>query len=220
MTYKIIYVDEQDGDGDDFKDFVEQKDTDKQFGVVHLKPAASLEEMLALIQEQAPDAVVSDYKLNEHIASLGHTVPYDGIELISNFLQVRTGYPCFVITSFPNDAAKSSEDVNVVYVKNVLHEKDNADLNFLERIRIQVNHYRARIRQAEDRVKELLLQKEKAELSLPQEKELIALDSFLESSVDGRSSIPEELKTISNEKKLSALMLKVDTLLAEIRHGK
>lgn len=220
MTYKIIYVDEQDDDGDAFKDFVETKDADKQFVVWHLKPAVSLEEMLALIQEQAPDALVSDYRLNEHIASLGYAVPYNGIELIASFLQVRTGYPCFVITSFPNDAASSSEDVNVVYVKNVLHEKDNADLNFLERIRIQINHYRVRVQQAENRIQELLELKKRAELSAPEEEELIDLDSFLDSSVDGRQSIPDDLRKLSNESRLLSIMTKVDELLATIKHVK
>lgn len=216
--YKIVYIDEQEDARDEFLDFVENKDSDKRFDVETMKPAASLEEMLAQIREIGADALISDYRLNEHIKGLGYPVPYDGVELVNEFLQERAGYPCFVITSFPADAANSSEDVNIVYVKNVLNDRDSADLDFLVRIRIQVDHYRNKIDEAENRIFELLPRRRAGVLSLDEEEELVRLDSFLESTISKSAAVPPELKRPSNENKLSELLLKVDTLLGKMGH--
>lgn len=221
MTYKIIYIDEQEEDGDSFKDFVEKKDSMEEFIVEYLPPAQSINEMLEQIKEHSPDALVSDYKLNEHIHALGYNVPYNGTELVTNFLQIRKNFPCFVITSFASDAANSSDDVNIVYVKKVLNETETSDLNFLERIKIQIDHYRTKIDKAENELQELLnIKNNNVELTADQEQKIIDLDSILESSIDGRQTLPSDLKSLSNTKKLSELITSVDKLLMEICNGK
>lgn len=220
MSYKIIYIDEQDDAQDEFKDFVEQKDTTKQFRVECFPPAPSLDEMLIQIRKEGADALVSDYQLNEHIKDLGYTVPYTGVELVNEYAQERINYPCFVITSFPADAANTSEDVNTIYVKKVLADNDNADLDFLERIRIQVDHYRKKISDAEQRITELIKIKADGALTLDQEEELIKLDTFIESSINKTLSIPSDLKKTTNEDRLADLLHKVDQLIGKIGDGK
>ncbi|NOT14061.1 MAG: hypothetical protein HOP21_00520, partial [Methylotenera sp.] len=138
--YKLVYIDEQQEDADEFKDFIEMKDSESLFEVKHLLPTQTLEEMLIKVFEETPDAVISDFQLNEHIKELGYNVPYNGMELVTDFLKIRNSFPCFVMTSFATQAATASEDVNIVYIKGVLkadNKKDPKDINFLERIRIQ-----------------------------------------------------------------------------------
>lgn len=219
MTYKIIYVDEEQDAHDQFADFVEAKDTEGRFEVISLMPERSLEEMLFAIQHAQADALVSDFRLNEHIRDLGYNVPYDGVELVDAFLKVRQDHPSFVITSFPSDAANESADVNFIYVKNVLSEKSTLDLDFLGRIRIQIDHHRKRLSNAEQRLCFLIEKKDKTELSIAEEEELVCLDNFLESSVDKASAIPSELKKATNEKRLFELLSKVDDLIGKLNDG-
>lgn len=220
--YKLVYIDEQQEDADEFKDFIEMKDSESLFEVKHLLPTQTLEEMLAKIFEEAPDAVISDFQLNEHIKEVGYNVPYNGMELVTDFLEIRNGFPCFVMTSFATQAATASEDVNIVYVKGVLkveNKNDPKDINFLERIRIQIDHYKNRIENAEKRIEELLTLNKETVLDLQQEKELIDLDSFLEASIDNRTgrAVPDGLKYLSNNRQLSELLGKVDALISEIK---
>lgn len=222
-NYKLVYIDEQQDDADEFKDFIELKDPQSLFEVEHLYPAATLEDMLANIIDEAPDAVISDFQLNEHIKEIGYNVPYNGMELVKRFLEIRDSFPCFVMTSFAAQAATASEDVNIVYIKGILkahgNNNDPKDINFLERIKIQVDHYKNRIESAEVRLEELLILNDQSPLDINQEKELITLDSFLEASVDNRTGrvVPEDLKFVSNTHKLSELLVKVDALISGIK---
>lgn len=220
--YKLVYIDEQHEDADEFKDFIETKDSERLFEVKYLPPAQTLEGMLAKVLEEAPDAVISDFQLNEHIKEVGYNVPYNGMELVTDFLKIRNSFPCFVMTSFATEAATASEDVNIVYIKGVLkadNKNDPKDFNFLERIRIQIDHYKARIEHAENRIEELLTLNNRTVLNMQQEKELIDLDSFLEASIDNRTGrvVPDDLKYLSNNRQLSELLGKVDALISEIK---
>ncbi|NOT14742.1 MAG: hypothetical protein HOP21_04015 [Methylotenera sp.] len=126
------------------------------------------------------------------------------------------------MTSFATQAATASEDVNIVYINGVLkadNKNDPKDINFLERIRIQIDHYKNRVGHAEKRIEELLTLNSETNLDLQQEKELIDLDSFLEASIDNRTGrvVPDDLKYLSNNRQLSELLGKVDTLISEIK---
>ncbi|HEY4543625.1 MAG TPA: hypothetical protein VIG40_03180, partial [Tissierellaceae bacterium] len=97
-----------------------------------------------------------------------------------------------------------------------LHRQEvekGAQVSFLGRVIKQVENYKARIKEAEERLQKLLKLKENDTLTLEQEEELIMLDSFLERSIDRKSSVPQNLKTITNEEKLQALLDKTDQLL-------
>lgn len=220
-NYKIIYIDEQEDDRDAFEDFIEQKDTDKLFEVLPLPPVQTLDEMLEIVRTSSADAIISDFNLNEHIRNLGHPVEYDGVELVTSYLEMRDKFPCFVLTSFPSQAAVESSDVNIVYIKNEIRgakSKDKIDLNFLERVKIQIDHYRARIEEAEGRITELLALRKTGDIDALLEQELIDLDDFLEASIDNRSrkKIPPEFKNLSNSQKLNELFEKVGNLIEKV----
>ncbi len=218
-NYKIIYIDEQNDDRDAFQDFIEQKDTDKLFEVIPLPPVQTLEEMLDVLRTSSADAIVSDFSLNEHIRELGHPVEYDGIELVSNFLSIRDKFPCFVLTSFPSTAAGQSDDVNIVYFKKEIRgNKDKVDLNFLERVKIQIDHYRKRIDEAESKISQLIDLRKQGKIDAKQEQELIELDDFLEASIDNQSkkNIPADFKTLSNSQRINELFERVGSLIEKV----
>jgi DNA-binding NarL/FixJ family response regulator len=218
--YKIVFIDEQQDDIEAFKDYVDETNTKNKFEVLAEYPREELGEMIDVIFSLKPDAVVVDYMLNEYKEAIKYNVPYNGVDLVEELLSIREGFPCFVMTAFDDDAIKEIADVNKVYIKGILHgsEKElNAKANFLERVESQINHYKTQLADAESKLMELIELRKKGEATIEQEQEMIELDQYLERSIDKKSSIPQEFKSLSNTKKLEDLLNKVDELLQKVK---
>ena len=221
--YKIIYVDEYKEDIDDFLDYFEEKDTNKKFDIEYLLPENTLDLMYEKIFEKNPDAIISDYMLNEYKSDINYNVPYTGVDLTEKILDTKEKFPCFVLTSYDDQAIKTSQDVNMIYIKDILHgseEKTNAKANFLDTVENQIIHYKKRIENTE---KELLALIEKAnteDLNATEEARLLELDTFIEKVTNQPSSLPEHLKGTKNLDELHKMIDSTDTLLAELRELK
>jgi len=215
--YKVVYIDEQPDDIANFKDYVESINTKENFEVIDLLPSPDLPSMVDAILQESPDAIVTDFMLNEYKVAFNHNVPYNGVDLVKEYQAIREGFPCFVLTSFDMDAIHESDDVNIVYIKNLLHAgHSQANIKFLERVEAQISHYKTRIREAEKNLAELLKRKRTGTATVQDEEEIIRLDHFLEKSVDRRRAVPETLKTISNTERLDNILSKVDELLKTV----
>lgn len=76
MDYKILFIDEEEKQHDRFMDYFEA--ICPEIEPVCVLPKPSLEEMMALIDELHPDAIVTDYRLNEIKLHINYTVKYNG----------------------------------------------------------------------------------------------------------------------------------------------
>lgn len=228
MSYKIIFVDEQIEEQNDFKAAFADLIRTGEVNVVTLFPAESLDEMIDTIRQENPDALVSDWNLNEKKDDLPryYVVSYYGSELVEEFLRIREGFPCFIASSYDSDASrsKSIKDVNLVYSKEVDIENhsDNQDkhLTFPQKILLQIEKYRTRIIEAEQSLEQLCTRKRQGDkLTLKEEDELIRLDSFLERAIDATAAIPEEFKKSSNSEQLNSLISSVNDLLEKVKNA-
>lgn len=221
-VYKILLIDEEKDTFDDFKDYLDISSTKDNIEVLVQYPLGNLEEMIELIFKINPDAIITDFRLNEMKTDIDYNVPYDGVELVEEFLKFRQGFPCFVLTAFDDLAVSASEDVNKVYIKNILHnnkEESKSKAKFLDRVINQIEHYQNKIKNAEFELFDLLKVREAGKASISDENRIIELDGFLESVIDRKSSIPPEYKNLSNDDRLSELLNKVDTLLKKVDNG-
>jgi hypothetical protein len=217
--YKILFIDEQQEDIDQFKDYVDATSKPGTVEVVAEYPLESLEEMIDEIFKSGPDAVITDFMLNDYKEHVTYNVPYNGVQLVRELTSIREGFPCFVITSFDDQAVNESDDVNIVYIKDILHnaERDTkAKANFLERVEIQIENYKSKIQDAEEELLRLVELRNSGKANMDDESEIIRLDHLLEVTTDKKHSIPEEYKTLSNNKRLEELMSKVDELITKI----
>lgn len=217
--YKILFIDEQPEDVEDFKDYVEKTNTKENFTIVSEYPLEDIEEMIHLIIKHNPDAIVTDYMLNEFKEAIKYNVPYDGVELVKEFTAFREGFPCFVMTSFDDQAVKDSDDVNTIYIKDILHgaeAKTQAKASFLDKVESQILHYKSRIKNAESELNRLLELRNKGQASMDNEAEIIRLDQILEVSIDKKNSIPKQYKSLSNTSRLEEILSKVDELLKKV----
>jgi hypothetical protein len=221
--YKILFIDEQKEAHDDFLDYVEACTTaDIEAKVMF--PLNSIDETIESIISENPDAIISDFELNELKTAIKYTVPYNGVELLTKFLSIKYRFPCFIMTAFDDKAIHSSEDVNIVYVKSVLNKQANSEekatITFLDRVKEQIRHYKTRISYAEIELKRLIELRNIGKATIEDEALLIELDTFWENATDKRSTIPAEYKSLSNQKQLSDLLEGVDALINELTKNK
>ena len=213
--FRILFIDEEQDDIDHFKDYIEEKDVDGNFEVISTFPQGGLEQMLDEIWSYHIDAVITDFMLNEIKEDIDYNVPYNGVELVREILSKREDFPCFVMTAFDDDAVGQSEDVNIVYIKGILHgtEKETkAKANFLDRVKNQILHYRTKLENAEIRLLELLKKSETQELDASEEEEVVFLDGLIENALDKESVVPKIVKEKKESDSLSDLLSKVDAL--------
>ena len=119
MKYKIIFIDEEKRQQDEFADFMDHYQD--RVELICRYPLSTLEETIAMIDELHPDAIVSDFRLNEIKDDIKYNVNFDGSELMDAYLDERPGFPCFVLTSFDYQAIYRSHDLNILYLKIDLH---------------------------------------------------------------------------------------------------
>ncbi len=212
MDYKILFIDEESTQHDQFLDYFEQ--VCPEIVPKCEFPLSTIGEMLQRIEELCVDAVVTDFRLNEMRTDIHYNVNYDGVELINAIRKQRDGFPCFVITSHDDEAVNGTDDVNMVYIKDILKpDADKAKVTFAERVTRQVDKYRSRIGNARQELSALIEKRYSGKANVHDEERIIKLDSFLEKSLDSYDSIPDELKELSNLERLNTLIGKVDDLL-------
>lgn len=217
--YKLLYIDEDQEQIENFLNYIDDTNSNGIFSVITRLPLGDKEEMLEEIFKINPDVIVSDFLLNENIGNLGYNVPYDGVELMEDFLSIRDRFPCFVLTAKDKDAINGSEDVNLVYTKSLINseiEDTKAKVKFADRLLKQIEHYKNRIENYKNELAELIEMRKNGEVDISIESRIIELDGLLEKSIDGRSVIPSEFKTLSNSNKLDNMLSKVDQLLQKL----
>jgi len=218
--FKVIYIDEYQEDIDDFLDYFEEKDTNNKFEIEYLLPENTLDEMYEKIFEKNPDAIISDYMLNEYKSDIDYNVPYTGVDLTEKILDIKKNYPCFVLTSYDDQAIKTSQDVNMIYIKDILHgseERTNAKANFLDTVENQIIHYKKRIKNSEEELLQLIEKSNKESLNADEEARLLELDTFIEKATSQPSSLPEHLKSTKNLDELHKMIENTDNLLEELK---
>ena len=216
--YKLLFIDEEKETLEDFEEYVEDFPSKVELQPFTQLPLASIDEMIELIIKLAPDALITDFRLNEMKSDIKYNVPYNGVDLVQEFQSIRNHFPCFVLTALDDEAVNQSDDVNIVYIKNIIYKKEegNAKAKFLDRVIGQIEHYKSRIENAKGELFELIKLRESGKADIKIENRIIELDDYLEKAIDAKNSIPIEFKSLSNSNRLDNLLNKVDELLKKI----
>lgn len=216
--YKILFIDEEKDSHDDFSYFISKHSEANKIEAITSFPLRELDSMIENIIEINPDAIISDFLLNEIKESIDYKVSYNGAELIEKYLTIRNDFPCFVLTAYDDRAINEVDDVNKIYVKNIFHKKnkDNDRVSFIDKVMAQIKHYQYKLKTVEKELLELLEKREKGETDYKEEQRIIELDTILEKSIDKRAFIPSEYKNSSNVDRLNELLSKVDKLIEKV----
>lgn len=209
--HKVAYIDEY---RPDIRNF--QYQVHETLDVLEFVPKPDLDEFVQELLNSGAEAFVVDFRLNEYRTEVEGLITYNGSDLIERILAFRKGFPCFVLTSFDEDAVQKTEDVNYVYPKDIL-VKELGQTTFTEKVRIQIEHYQAALRKNSERFEALLKRSMTQELTEAEESELLRLDSFLESALNGHESLPPEKKSKLAIGKIDELIYSTNELLKVLK---
>lgn len=205
--YRILYIDEDDSDRREFKIYCKNV-----FEVITIHPPASLQQLFSVIDEIGPDAIVTDYHLTEHDAS----IEYNGDDVVSNYLQLRHQFPVFLLTSYEDTAINEDLDPSYIYTKDVMSEAevDNV-VKFRLRVSRKIEVYKSYLDDLETRILEL---KEKGNDRSDEDKALlIQLDSELERTLGSNYSLGDKVKEDPYLDSLKLMLDKADELLNALK---
>jgi len=219
--YKLLFIDEEKKSLEHFEDYVDGSRYKEELHLLTQYPLRTIDEMIEHITKVSPDALIVDHVLNEkkadifkHYGVKHYNIDYNGAELVMRFQEIRANFPCFILTAVDDRAIEQSDDVNVVYIKEVMHHRSiTAKTTFLDKVIRQIEHYKSKIENAQNELQELLRLRQSGRADIKTEERIIELDNFLEKSIDARASIPPELKTLSLSSKLDSIIEKMDSLL-------
>ncbi len=228
MTYRILFIDEQKEAHRSFKNNFLDNHKEKFIGS-SIFPKATLDEMLEEIVKINPDAVLTDYSLNEYKTDITHEVQYNGGDLASEIHTRRQSFPVFITTSLGDDAAKDGADVKIIFEKygsfKDTESKNNSSgdqhLTFADRLHHEIRSYKNFLEEASKEFDDLLAKRNSNEagFTAKEEERLLELDGILEKLIDGKSRIPETLKEPSNVHRLDKLLSLAQELLSKGYHG-
>lgn len=217
MTYHILFIDEQKSAHREFKR--EFLDSNKDlFTGSYILPEASLNQMIEIIFHNNPDAILTDFSLNEYKTDLNYNVEYDGGDLAKEIHARRQGFPVFITTSLGDDAAREGADVKIIYEKiGSFRDGKNADnqtkldeqhLKFSDKLYYEIKAYKQYLEDCSNEFDTLLEKRSSNEngLSHSEEVRLIELDGILENILDRKSNMPNDLKESSNARRLEELI--------------
>jgi len=211
-SYKVLYIDEEEIWRDNFTRYAHN-----DFDVEAIQPMEKQEELIDYILRSSADAVILDHLLSEHMPE----IIYDGVELIKQLKKRSPHFPFFVLTSHDLQAMEEAEDVNYIYPKSVISEREeqnNSKGKFKDRLRLQIKHYLDSIQDAEREFDTLIKKADKAPLDSDEEGRLIYLDTFLNQQIGLDLDIPEHLKKTSNAELTLELIKVSEELIQKINN--
>ncbi|WML42641.1 hypothetical protein [Neobacillus sp. PS3-40] len=160
----------------------------------------TLQDLVDVIYEQKFDAIVIDHKLK----STNTDINYEGTDIALEIESIIHFFPVFILTSYDLDAeSKKYTDVNKVYKKEKYIEDEKGDVvdSINRKIIKQIEHYKERLKAAEDEIYELRI---KPNLTNDERDRLLQQDHLIEKSMTGRHHTPLILK--NNDEKLQELL--------------
>ncbi|MFC3051806.1 DNA-binding transcriptional response regulator [Kordiimonas pumila] len=208
--YKILYIDEEKIWRDNFTRY-----TYDAFEVETIAPFEDQDELLHYIRYSSAEAVILDHLLSEKMPEIN----YDGVDIVKKLKQYNERFPLFVLTSHDVKAMEQAEDVNYVYPKNVISQKEkqvDGKGEFNERIRLQIEHYQKACEASENEFMALIQKADTGPLNALEEERLIELDTFLSQQVGHDLDIPEHLKKTSNAELTQKLINISEELISKI----
>lgn len=204
---RLIYIDE---DADDIVYFQQFVDGHFHLEVLHIENDAVLEDVVNEIMDTPPDAVITDFMLNEKAR-----VAFNGQALIDSLQERNKHLPCFLLTSHPPDALEATHDARIVQAKAVMMgENDELGRLFRSQIAKIIADHKVRLSKAEEELDTLVSMP--AENRTAQNRErILQLDRYIEEHGIGTKALPDEIKDEKSIALLTTLVSRVDELLGK-----
>lgn len=213
MKYKIAYIDEDKGW---INTFYHTFKNDFEIFRMEVNQESSVESILLDIQINNLDAVVTDYLLEENAE-----VPFNGNNIVEALKNTRPHFPIIMLTSFPTQAIGHTDDVHIIYTKDILtieNDKDQEELDvFKNKISVNISNYYKKINETNLKIEQLIEKRNSSSLDIKEEEELSKLYIlFDELNPDGKD-LPANLINRDSITKLNEFVKETKEILEELK---
>lgn len=213
MKYKIAYIDEDDGWLNTFYQTFKG-----DFEVLRIKAdsTTTLDNIVNTIFENEVDGLVTDYLLDET-----GVVDFNGNKIVDEVRSYKPHYPAIMLTSYEPQAISQTEDVNIIYGKDILDGENEKRLEILRvKIKSNIDRYYSFIKNTESRIEELVEKRNNNELEPKEEEELTKLFILLDELEPEGKDIPANLIKGEAITKLNEFVSQTREILDELKKTK
>lgn len=213
MKYKIAYIDEDKGW---INTFYHTFKNDFDITRIEVNSESSVDSILAELQKSELNAIVTDYLLEENAE-----VPFNGNRIVEAIKRTRPHFPIVMLTSYPTQAIGHTDDVHIIYSKDILtveNDKDQEELDiFKTKIQSNISNYYRKIEDTNTRIEQLIEKRNNQGLDIAEEEELTKLYIlFDELNPDGKD-LPANLIHRDSISKLNEFVSETKEILEELK---
>ncbi|MBO6814519.1 MAG: hypothetical protein JJ891_06645 [Rhizobiaceae bacterium] len=190
---ELVYIDEQKAQaGQVLRSAVASGEFTKE-QVSAISPEGTLEDTIQHIIESHCKVLITDYRLSDHKPD----VEFNGADLVKAFRDRFADFPCFVTTSFPDQAVDETLDTNMVFPKSDFLDREeakNSDLPFFKRVRKKIAEHERQVADARAELQKLSEQALERDLDASETQRFLDLDSYLEAVLGSQFAIERHVK--------------------------
>lgn len=213
MKYRIAYIDEDKGW---INTFYQTFKNDFDILRIEVNPQSSIEAILELSLSNDLDAIVTDYLLEENAE-----VPFNGNKIVEEIKKTKPHFPIVMLTSFPTQAIGHTDDVHIIYNKNILSVENDREKEELEifktKIQSNISNYYKKIEDTNTRIGELVDKRHNKELEITEEEELTKLYMLYDELHPDGKEIPTNLIQRESITQLNDFVNEAKEILEELR---
>lgn len=158
-----------------------------------IEPESTLDDTIQQIAELHCKVLITDYRLSDHKPD----VEFNGADLVRAFRDRFAEFPCFVTTSFPDQAVDETLDTNMVFPKSDFLDREeakNSDLPFFKRVRKKIAEHERQVADAQAELEHLSAQALERDLDASETQRFLDLDSYLEAVLGAQFAIERHVK--------------------------
>ena len=213
MKYKIAYIDEDKGW---INTFYQTFKNDFDILRIEVNPESSIESILDLLLSSELNAIVTDYLLEENAE-----VPFNGNKIVEEIKKIKPHFPIVMLTSFPTQAIGHTDDVHIIYNKNILSVENDREKEELEvfktKIQSNISNYYKKIEDTNTRIGKLVDKRNNTDLDITEEEELTKLYMLYDELHPDGKEIPTNLIQRESITQLNDFVNEAKEILEELR---
>lgn len=210
MKYKIAYLDENDGW---INTFYQTFKADFDILRIKVDVNSSIEELMEQLMASYLDAIVTDYLLEEE-----GDVSFNGNKIVEAIKQIRPHYPLIMLTSYQKQAISFTDDVHIIYSKDILDGENEEELEiFKTKIKSNISNYYKKINETNERIDNLVEKRNTNGLDIQEEEELTKLYILFDELNPEGKDLPANLIHRDSISKLNEFVTETKEILEELK---
>lgn len=213
MKYKIAYIDEDKGW---INTFYQTFKNDFEILKIEVNPESSIESIVDLLLSSELNAIVTDYLLEENAE-----VPFNGNKIVEEIKKIKPHFPIVMLTSFPTQAIGHTDDVHIIYNKNILSVENDREKEELEvfktKIQSNISNYYKKIEDTNSKIEQLVEKRNSQGLDISEEEELTKLYILFDELNPEGKDLPANLLYRDSITKLNEFVNETKEILEELK---